>query len=447
MLLRTPEILRRMAEKADFPLYIAGGAVRDALLGYESADFDLAAPASAEKAAALAEACGFTLHGAYKNTGTVNFSDGAHKYEFTSFRTDVYRGGGHAPEKVTFTDDIFADAKRRDFTCNALYYDIAHDEIVDPLGGRADLSARTVNTTRRPEEVFAEDGLRLMRLARQCAENGLTPSPACLAGARANAARIRLIVPERIFAELGLLLHADQKHSLPFAHYTGLKILHASGVLEHILPELAAGDGLPQRADFHAYDVLEHSLRAAKYADGRVRLSALLHDVGKPYCYLRTGRYHGHDAEGARIAGEILARMKAPKREAETVVRLVGAHMYDLDGRAKENKVRAFLVKNRDIYPLLLLVKQADFSACKDDLRPCPTIGKWESVRRKMKEEGAPFCLTELRIDGNALKPLFPPEKIGKALETLLWQCVYDGRLNEREKLLRAAEKLAAKEK
>lgn len=446
MLLEIPYKLRLLAKRADFPLYVAGGAVRDALCGYAYDDFDLAAPAPAEKLAALAAECGFKINGTYKNTGTVNFDDGERKYEFTSFRKDVYRGGEHAPEKVTFTDDIVTDARRRDFKCNALYYDIGADELVDPLGGRKDVEERAVNTTRDADEVFAEDGLRLMRLARQCAENGFIPTTECIFGAKFNAARIQKIAPERIYTELTLLLHADEKHGIRYGHYDGLELLKGTDVLSYVLPELAAGDGMPQRSDFHDHDVLEHSLRAAKYADGKVRLSSLLHDVGKPYCFLHTGKFHGHDAEGARIAGEILERLKAPKKLAQTAVRLVGAHMYDLDGKAKENKVRAFIAKNHDIYDLILLVKQADYSACKDDLRECPTITKWEGIRKKMLAEGVPFTLKELKINGNDLKELFPPEKIGETLGALLRECVYDGSKNEREKLLAAAGRLAAKE-
>jgi len=183
-----------------------------------------------------------------------------------------------------------------------------------------------------------------------------------------------------------------------------------------------------------------------KYADGRVRLASLLHDAGKPYGFLKTGRFHGHDAEGARIGREILERLTAPKKLTETCVRLIGAHMYDLDGKAKENKVRAFIAKNHDIYDLLLLVKQADYSACKDDLNVCPTITKWENIRKKMLAEGAPFTLKDLKIGGNDLKGMFPPEKIGEALATLMRECVYDGSKNERGKLLEAAKRLAAKE-
>lgn len=446
MKLSIPEKLHILADKADFPLYVVGGAVRDALCGYAYEDFDIAAPVSAEKLETLAQDAGFTVQCAYKRTGTVNLTDGEHKYEFTSFRTDVYGGGGHAPAEVSFTKDIAADARRRDFRCNAVYYDVAKEEFVDPLGGLDDIRARAMNTTRDADEVFSEDGLRLMRLARQCAENGFTPSLECIFGAKFNAARIQKIAPERIFTELQLILHADEKHGIACAQYDGLKLLEGTDVLAYILPELTAGKGMDQRRDFHDHDVLEHSLRAVKYADSRVRLAALLHDAGKPYCRIETGKYHGHDAEGARIGKEILERLKAPKKLTETVVRLIRTHMYDLDGRAKENKIRAFIAHNYDIYPLILLVKQADFSACKDVLSVCPTVTKWEKIRKKMQREGAPFTMKEMHIDGNALKGLFPPEKIGGVLEKLFHECLYDGSRNDRTKLLREARRLSQKE-
>lgn len=445
MVIRFPEKLQRLAECAPFPLYAVGGAVRDALAGLPaSPDIDLAAPASAEEFSRLAQRCGLQVHGVYKNTGTVNFGDGAQKFEFTSFRTDTYRRGEHAPAAVAFTQDIRTDALRRDFLCNAVYYDIAKGTLEDPLGGADDARAHVLRTTRAAEEVFAEDGLRLMRLARQAAQLGFAPAEECVEGARQNAARICFISPERIFAELQAILHADEKYGRRYAHYEGLKLLERTEVLGHILPELAAGKGLPQRADFHDHDVLEHSFRACKYADARVRLSALLHDVGKPAVYRQTGRYHGHDAAGEPIARAVLARLKAPKKLTETVCRLVLLHMYDLDGRTRESKVRTFLVRNHDVYELLLLVKQADYSGCKDDLSPCPTIRKWEEIRARMAAEGVPFTLRGLAVRGDELRGVVEVQKTGDVLQKLLLFCALDGRRNRRETLLEEAARIAA---
>lgn len=447
MQIQLPERLQELARRANFPLYAVGGAVRDALAGLPPADdLDVCAPADAEAFSALAEGCGLQIAGVYKNTGTVLLKDGSRKIEFTSFRTDIYRGGGHAPCEVHFTHDIGADARRRDFKCNAVYYDIRTGEIADPLDGRADIAARRISTTRPADEVFSEDGLRLMRLARQAAQLGFVPDLETLLGAKFNAQRIQLISAERIFAELQLLLHADEKYGRRYAHYEGLKVLEMTEVLNYILPELAAGKGLAQRSDFHAHDVLEHSFRACKYADTRVRLSALLHDVGKPAAYAQTGKYHGHDVIGEQLARQVLERLKAPKKTTDLVCRLTALHMYDLDGRARESKVRAFAVKNSDVYDLLLLLKQADYSGCKDDLSVCPTIVKWNAITDKMRAEGVPFTLRELAVRGDALAGIVPVQRTAEILQKLLLFCAQDGRRNTKEALLREAERLAKEE-
>ena len=444
MRLNIPKRLRQLAEQADFPLYAVGGAVRDALAGLPASDdIDICAPADAEKFSALAEGAGIRASAVYKNTGTVLLEEEGRKIEFTSFRTDFYRGGEHAPCAVRFTDKIEEDALRRDFTCNAVYCDLKTGEVCDPLGGQKDIAERRMATTRPADEVFSEDGLRLMRLARQAAQLGFVPSLETILGAKFNAARINLISAERIYAELMLLLHADEKYGRQYAHYEGLKILEVTEVLNYILPELAAGKGLAQRSDFHDHDVLEHSFRTCKYADGSIRLAALLHDVGKPAAYLQTGRYHGHDVLGEGIAREILQRLKAPKKTTELVCRLTALHMYDLDGKARESKIRAFAVKNHDVYEPLLLLKQADYSGCKDDLSLCPTIAKWNAVTDKMKEEGVPFTLRELAVRGDELRGIVPAPETAKVLQKLLLFCAQDGRRNRKETLLREAAHIA----
>lgn len=438
-----PEKIKELAKACPFPLYVAGGAVRDYLAGYKNAaDWDLAAPVSADAFGQAAQKSGFTVQSVYKNTGTVNVSHGDVKIEFTSFRTDVYNRGEHAPRDVKFTEKLEEDAKRRDFRCNAVYYDIKEGKFADPLNGIADIRNKIISTTREADEVFSEDGLRLMRLARQAAQLGFTPDLPTLFGAKFNASLIGKISVERIWTELMLILHADEKYRVPYAQYNGLKVLESTEVLDYILPELYLGKGMAQRSDFHDHDVLEHSLRTVKYADARIRLAALLHDVGKPYCYLQTGRYHRHETEGARIAQDILARLKAPKKTAEVTVRLVRTHMYDLNNQASEKKIRAFIVENYDIYPLILLIKQADYSGCKDDLAVCPTVRKWTNIYDKMKAAGAPFTIGELALDGNDLTGAVTPRNIGIILRALLLQCAKNPALNRKEYLLREAVKM-----
>lgn len=441
-----PKSLIKLAEHCPFPLYLVGGSVRDFLCGYPlgGADFDLASPASDEAFAAAAQVCGFSVRAIYPATGTVKIEDAdGTGYEYTRFRSDEYVRGIHAPTQVCFTDDIGLDARRRDFCADAVYYDIASRAFADPLGGIADIEKRILRTVAPAKKVFGEDGLRLLRLARIAAQTGFTPDGDCLAGAKANCALIGDIVPERIFRELDLLLYADEKHGGADGPYRGLCILRDTGVLAHILPELAAGEQMSQRADFHAHDVLEHTFRCVKYAPASIRWAALLHDVGKPLCMRRDGNFHAHPKAGAEIAKDILTRLKAPNRLTAETVLLVSMHMRDFDLHMRESKVRREIVGAYPVLEKLFALKQADFSACKDDLSPAPSVEKWRRILAQMQQEGVPFTTAELTVNGRDMQSLgIRGEAIGKTLALLQQECIADGRRNQRDILLARARRI-----
>ncbi len=442
-----PQKLIELALACPKPLYLVGGSVRDHLakLSPSIHDWDVCSPLPAEAFSALAEAHGYTVQAVYKNTGTVKFADEASDYEYACFRSDIYVRGTHVPVDIFFTDDITLDAKRRDFTANAVYYDIAADAFVDPLSGIPAISEKRLTTVDRASKVFGEDGLRLMRLARQAAQLGFEPDGECMQGAKENAQLIKDISPERVFTELVALLTADQKCGIAGAPYHGLRLLSETGVLTHILPELTLGGGMAQRADFHKYDVLEHSLRSVLYAERlspepELRLAALLHDVGKPFCQLKDGNCHAHPVEGEGIASELLRRLKAPKKMFERIPALVKWHMYDLDCKVKEHKLRRFFVEHYDILDDLMKVKQADFSACMDDTSEAPTVTRWRALVAKMREENAPFTLKELAIGGNELlQTSIPPRLFSAVLKKLLLHACCNPADNTRDKLLRLA--------
>lgn len=173
-----PQKLKELAYSCDFPLYVVGGTCREYLSSSFplKADYDICAPVVPEVFAEAAEKLGFESTAVYKNTGTVKMKAEGQDYEFTSFRSDKYVRGMHTPAKIYFTDDINLDARRRDFTCNAVYYDIKSDEFVDPLGGIDDIKRKCVRTVAPADKVFGEDGLRLMRLARVCGETASSPT-------------------------------------------------------------------------------------------------------------------------------------------------------------------------------------------------------------------------------------------------------------------------------
>lgn len=442
MFLQIPEKLNALAFSCDFPLYVVGGFVRDFLAGLNCGkpDIDICAPVTAEKFCAAAGRCGARITSVYRNTGTVKLKFGEEEYEFSCFRSDEYVRGTHTPVNIFFTDNISLDARRRDFKCNAVYYDIKERKLVDPLGGLSDIENKVISTVAEADKVFGEDGLRLMRLARQAARLGFRPDEECLNGARHNAKLICDVSAERIFAELNAILHADLKYGIEGAQYFGLKILDETGVLDYILPELALGRGMAQNPAFHKYDVLEHSLRSVKYAHKDIRLAALLHDAGKPVCMHANGNYHEHERESARVAGDICARLKVPKKTCAEVVKLSALHMYDMRCDARENKIRKFIVKNYGVFERLLLLKQADFSACRDDLSIAPCVEKWRNIYKKMREEGAPFTLKDLNVRGDELLAEGVPENsVGKVLEELLYECAIQPELNRRPRLLKRA--------
>lgn len=439
-----PNSLKNLAIACPRPLYVVGGSVRDFLAGVRSArqDWDICAPISADEFSKIAQAQGCEIRAIYRNTGTVKLRVGDIDCEYSCFRSDKYVRGTHVPAEIFFTDDISLDAKRRDFTANAVYYAIQTGEFVDPLGGIPAIAEKRLTTVDTPNKVFGEDGLRLMRLARQAAQLGFSPDENCIAGAKANAALILDISPERIFAELAAILTADKKYGVEKGHYQGLKILDQIGVLAYIFPELSQGKNLAQRADFHKYDVLEHSLRACAYApcEGEnylLRLAALLHDVGKPYCMRKDGNAHAHPEQGELIAEEVLARLKAPKKITQTVKWLTRWHMYDFDCKTGENKLRRFFVSNYALLKELLALKQADYSACMDDLSQAPTCRKWENLLAKMHKENAPFSLKSLAVNGNDLLQagIFPARLAG-VLNGLLLHVSTRPQDNEKERLL-----------
>ena len=442
-----PKKLQNLAKRCPESLYVVGGSVRDYLakLSPTIHDWDICSPLSAEQFSEVAAQNGFFVQAIYRNTGTVKISDGKSDYEYSCFRSDKYIRGTHVPVEIFFTTDITLDAKRRDFTANAVYYNIAKDTFIDPLGGIPAIQEKRLTTVDNAKKVFGEDGLRLMRLARQAAQLGFEPDEECLAGAKENAHLIQDISPERIFEELVTILTADQKCGIVGAPYHGLQLLEKTGVLSHIIHELTLGKDMTQRADFHKYDVLEHSLRAVKYAelqtkDVSLRLAALLHDVGKPFCTLRDGNPFEHPKEGARIAKEILSRVKAPKKVIERIPALIEWHMYDLDCKAGENKLRRFFITHYNILDDLIKLKQADFSACMDDTSKAPTCRRWETLIDKMKMEKAPFTLKELSLSSRDLLELdIPINHISTVLQKLLLHTCCNPTDNEKQRLMKLA--------
>ncbi len=440
------EKLKDLCDNLPAPLYAVGGIVRNFLIdGSILTDYDLAAAIPVGELERVVIDKGFEVVAVYPRTNTLVFKIDGVKYEYTAFRRESYKKGGeHTPQTVEFTTDIVEDAKRRDFKCNAIYYDIKKDELFDPLGGIEDVKNRVLDTVDEPEKVFSHDGLRLMRLARFSGELNFKPTIRVLEAAVRYADNIKDISPERIFDELKKILVSDKKYAFSnkFGHYEGIKLLEKTRVLDRIIPELTLGRGMAQREDYHNFDVLEHSLKTLLYADESIRLTALLHDVGKPYCMIKTGQFYKHDLEGEKIARKVLDRLKADNKTKSKVAFLIKYHMLDMDLKMREGKLRIFFAKNYPLIEPLLKLKQADFKGSKEQDGVCPTITKWQNILVDMQKEGAPLDKKQLKISAERLVELgYKGKKIGEEIEKLFLLAVENSSINDEEKLVELAKK------
>ncbi|OQA73209.1 MAG: Multifunctional CCA protein [Firmicutes bacterium ADurb.Bin248] len=440
--------LARAFREAGHTLYAVGGMVRNPLLGLPVSDADVCSAMRPDGVKALCEKEGFGCFPKGAAFGTLDLVAGCgaarEKFEYACFRSESYgRGGAHRPERIAYSDSLEQDAFRRDFTINAIYLDILESRVVDPTGGMADLQRKRVRATSPdPGLIMGDDALRILRMARFAAQLGFTIDPATMDAARAHARGLLDISPERIWEELTKLLLADARYGAGRESLLyGLEALQACGAYETMLPELAACAGVAQKAQYHAYDVLGHSLRATAVAPPAlsIRLAMLLHDVGKPVSLAQSGSMHGHELSGAELADAALRRLRCPNALRREVMTLVRWHMYDLKGEARECKVRRrFVELGRDIAHKLCDVREADVHGSGLWEGPVPTAERWRDILSQMEREGAPFTEGELACTGDdiaAWLSIRPGARIGEIKRALLMHCACKPGDNTGEKL------------
>ncbi len=434
-----PESLKKLASMSEYPVYITGGYLRNQICGLGKTDIDICGPVVAT-ALGLPKNCYIKTVNFRLGTSVIKF--GNDEYEYTPFRTENYsEGGAHTPSRVGFTSDIRVDARRRDFCCNSLYYDIKKGELLDFSGGVADCQNKILRA-KNPEEVFSSDGLRLMRLCRIAAETGFKIESRTGAAAIKNAALLKDISPERKRDELMKILLADTKYGVENAHYRGLKLMQKVGLFKYVIPRLAECEGVEQNPEYHKYDVLEHIFQTVRAADPQVRLAALFHDIGKPYCKNTFGKMHGHEVASARAAKDALGQygLKFPNEVVEETEKLCKFHMYDMNGLTSDGKVRLFVAHNFDIIDKLVMLIKADRAG--SGMREVPAEHRFEKVKAQMLADGTPIDQTDLKINGVKLLEIgYKGAAIGKILSEMHDKCILDPHLNNEEWLVAYAEK------
>jgi poly(A) polymerase len=307
--------------------HIVGGFVRDRLLGREGKDVDLvvigASGGTAALLSAVAEQLGWSPPQLFEEFGTGHVRGGEWIVEAVEARLEVYDASSRRP--VVRAGTLEEDVWRRDFTVNALVQTFS-GRLLDITGrGVDDLVARVLRTPLDPVRAFDEDPLRMLRAARFAAKLDFEPVDELIAAMRDRADRVAILSTDRVRDELrGLLIGRRPSR--------GLETLRRGGLLERLLPEVAAMRGVEQ-SGHHVHDVYDHTLHAldAAPADIVTRTAVLLHDVGKPPCHAVDGAgrhtFHEHPRVGAEMATAILERLNWPQEEIRDVAALVLLHL------------------------------------------------------------------------------------------------------------------------
>ena len=418
---------------------LVGGSVRDLVTGATPTDWDVATAAPPERVAAL-----FPGSSWENRFGTVTVR-GDPDVQVTTYRHEGPYLDRRRPEHVRWGTSLADDLARRDFTVNAIAWrpadlDAGAGTLVDPYDGIGDLRRGVLRAVGDPAERFDEDALRMVRAVRFATRLGLALDAATEAAIVAHAGDVASLSGERVRDELLRMLRASPPAAPPSA---ALALMERLGLLTVLLPELAVLRGVPQTKALRG-DALDHSLRTADAlpADRPVlRLAGLLHDLGKATT-LADGHFIGHDVEGARMAEEVLQRLRLPRTDATWVVRLVRQHMFAYTPAWTDAAVRRFVRRvGADLLDDLFALRAADNAA--SGARE-PATGGMGELRQRVAQVLASDALEQgqLAIDGNDLVAelgVAPGPQIGELLRRLLEAVLDDPSQNTRERLLALA--------
>jgi poly(A) polymerase len=416
--------------------YLVGGCVRDILLGREPVDYDIATDATPDQVQELFP--GSLAVGARFGVIVVPSQDGAIQVEVATFRSDIGYLDGRHPDKVVYTKSAEEDAKRRDFTINALLLDPVTDKVLDYVGGRRDLGAGIIRAIGRPVERFQEDKLRLVRAVRFAARFGYGIEASTFSAIRKLAPEVRQVSAERLRGELTKILTEG-------AARRGFELLDETGLLEQLLPEVARMKGVEQPPQFHPEgDVWTHTLimlgmlRAG--TSPTLAWGVLLHDVGKPPTFTPPSgpngriRFDEHAEVGTRMAEEICARFRFSNDDTAQIAGLVANHMRFKDAtQMKPATLKRFVRLNE--FDEHLELHRLDCSSSHG------MLDNYEFVRHFIAETPPEEVRPPRLVTGDDLIALgYRPGPSFKAILEAIEEAQLDGKFSTREEALRMAE-------
>ncbi|KKW01307.1 MAG: Polynucleotide adenylyltransferase/metal dependent phosphohydrolase [Parcubacteria group bacterium GW2011_GWA1_49_11] len=437
--------ISRALSVAGFENFLVGGCVRDlvrqAIYGepVEPKDWDIATSAKPEEIIGLFPKTFYENE--YGTVGVVNEQAGDKTLkviEVTPYRLESGYSDFRRPDKVEWGKTIEDDLARRDFSMNALAYNVETGELLDPFGGKADIEKKLIRTVGLPEERFSEDALRMFRALRLSSELNFAIEHETQKAITKHAELLEHISRERVRDEFTKIIMSDVP-ALAFDLAARL------GLLNFISPEFEKGIGVEQN-QAHAYTVWEHLLRTLNHAAKKnfplhVRLAAFAHDVAKPHTrkWLKgQWTFYNHEVLGARLARVILTDLRFSKEIIEKVVKLVRWHMFFSDTEKITLSAVRRIVRNVGTDLIWDLV----------DLRICDRIGtgrpketpfrlrKYKSMIEEVLRD--PISVKQLKINGADIMKLtgaVPGPHIGFVLEILLSEVLDNPELNSLEYL------------
>ena len=423
---------------AGFRAYLVGGTVRDLILGLDQRgrDYDLTTDARPDDIEAIVRPWADAVWTQGKRFGTIGCRVGDRDFEITTHRAEAYDPSSRKPD-VVFADAVEADLSRRDFTVNAMALTLPEPQLIDPFEGAADLAARRLRTPLSPEESFTDDPLRMLRAARFVAELELEPDEALVAAVETHRERLEIVAAERIRTELDKLLTVARPGA-------GLWFLVKTKLAAEFLPELPAM-ALEQDPIHRHTDVLAHTVAVVENTSPRLRLrlAALLHDIGKPktrsFGPKGVVTFHHHEVVGARMARERLQALRYPTDMVEEVSRLVELHLrfHTYKMGWTDSAVRRYVRDAGDLLDDLNELTRCDCTT-RNRRRAEALAKRMDDLERRIAELRAREELEAIRpdLDGRQVMDrlgLAPGREVGEALQFLLELRLEHGPLGEEE--------------
>jgi len=436
----TLEVVRPVAERfaaEGHSLYLVGGIVRDLLAGrpLDDADIDLTTDALPGTIKSIVGPWADAMWTQGERFGTIGVKIGGRELEITTHRGEAYSPDSRKPD-VTFSDNIEIDLSRRDFTVNAMALRLPDPELVDPYDGFGDLTSGRLRTPLAPAESFSDDPLRMMRAARFIAGYGLEPDRDLVRTAAELEDRLSIVSAERIRDELDKLLVVDD----PTA---GLWFLVDTGLADEFLPELPAMR-LEQDPIHHHKDVLAHTIAvtAKTEPDRIVRLSALLHDVGKPKTRAigpKGVSFHHHEMVGARMAHDRMQALRYSKDDIKDVTKLVRLHLrfHTYQMGWTDSAVRRFVRDAGDLRDELIELTRCDCTT-RNEKKARALSRRMDELVERIAELEAAEEIASIRpdLDGDQIMAhldIGPGKAVGEALDLLLEARLEEGPLGAEE--------------